>query len=229
MTRSIDGLRGAVFLYVLALAQISLAGNCGDDVDGQRVACACGDVVISSVQLRASDPIATETCLSDGLLVRTVAESGTVVVDLNGQTITGSGRGVGVRVLAGMGKGVILTGGSGRFATLTGFGMGVRSAAREALASVTRLHLEDNSMDGLSIRGHGVEIINVTAIGNGRYGVSISGRAPVLTGVVVNNNGRDGVHVTAKGADVEASGTDNGGQAIRVQSLRDLRNVEAGR
>jgi hypothetical protein len=95
---------GAVLTCTLlaAAGQVS-AKNCGDDVDGQDVPCACGDTVVSNLALGA-DPILDAPCPADGLLVRVNDTRSGLTVDLRGNTIRGQGRGMGIWVLNG-GKG----------------------------------------------------------------------------------------------------------------------------
>src|SRR5690242_14867186 len=53
-----------------ALAVPALAGRrCGDDVDGRRVPCDCGDVLVSSRTLSDDDPITARVCPATGLVV----------------------------------------------------------------------------------------------------------------------------------------------------------------
>src|SRR5437773_11788003 len=90
---------------VLALL-VALAGParavrpCGDDVDGhgKRVACACGDVLVSSRVLGPADEVTAAPCPANGLVV---AASGPVTLDLGGRTIAGDGQGMGLLVVGG--------------------------------------------------------------------------------------------------------------------------------
>jgi hypothetical protein len=57
-------------LLVLSVAATAHRGFCGDDVDGVRVPCDCGDVIASDTTLQSDDPIGTRRCPMDGLTVR---------------------------------------------------------------------------------------------------------------------------------------------------------------
>src|SRR6185503_16601372 len=64
------------------------APNCGDAAGpaGEDLACSCGDTVVTNTTLNLSfDPVATTTCLGDGLRL-----AAGVQLDLNGLVITGS-------------------------------------------------------------------------------------------------------------------------------------------
>ncbi len=168
------------------------ARQCGDDVAGRRVPCSCGDVVVSDVRVLAGDPVATEVCPGDGLIVRPPAASRGLTVDLGGLTLAGSGHGAGIRVLGA--ARVVIEGGSvsapGR---ITGFATGVRAAGTRAVAEVRNLVIEDNLGTGLFVRSHGARIAGVVARNNGREGVRATGRALLLEGVRGADNGRAAV------------------------------------
>ncbi|MCW5891689.1 MAG: hypothetical protein KIT14_14230 [bacterium] len=170
------------------------ARRCGDDVDGRGTAirCACGDVVVSDVRLRADDPVAVGTCATDGLVIDASAP---VTVTLDGVVLRGAGRGTGLRVLGG---GVVLAGPGG----VERFDVGV-SAGPGALARAVAVAARDNRRDGFLVRGDDTELIDCVAEDNGRDGVARSGRPPRLEGGRVADNGRDGRRRTRR-ADREA-------------------------
>ena len=60
---------------------LGAAADCGDDINGRRVACACGDVVVASVRLQPDDPILGAPCGGDGLVVRPPASGGALVIE----------------------------------------------------------------------------------------------------------------------------------------------------
>src|SRR2546425_9172016 len=101
---------------VLAVEPASAMRRCGDDVDGKPVACACGDLLVSSRTLGSADPVTSAPCTANGLIV---AASGPITLDLGGRTIAGNGQGVGVLVVRG---------------TLSLVGPGVSSGSRSAAA-----------------------------------------------------------------------------------------------
>src|SRR5205814_4378675 len=95
-------LRPLAALLVLALLSGKVEAKlCGDDVGGQDVACACGDVIVSDVVLGAADPVTQERCAGDGLVVRAPQASKSLTVDLHGQTLRGLGHGAGLLLLDG--------------------------------------------------------------------------------------------------------------------------------
>ena len=200
----------ATFLW-LAMLGPAWAGLCGDDVAGARVPCACGDVVVSDTRLSADDPIATGRCMGDGLSVRAPSGATSIVLDLAGHSILGSGVGVGVRVVRGGSDGAVVVG-DGRsdgVAVVGGFGTGFKSTGRRELREVRGLVLRGNGENGLVVRGDGPRIVDVTSENNGRDGVHAGGRAPVLENVSSEGNGRVGVRVTAPGAEIDARADEN--------------------
>ena len=171
---------------VLALSTAAPAALCGDDVAGRRVACGCGDTVVSTTTLRASDPVVTSVCGADGLVVRS-GDGGPVVLDLSGFTLSGSRVGVGIRVLDGGEGGAVVRGGS-----VSGFAVGVKAGARGARARVERLYTGDNKTDGLAVRGE-TELSAVVSERNGRDGVRVHGRDVAGRDVQAAGNGRAAV------------------------------------
>jgi hypothetical protein len=119
---------GLPFLgWILALAAPVLA-DCGDSIGGRRVPCSCGDIVVGDTRLQPGDPVITEPCPADGLLVLAPVDAPSIILDLNGQERHGSGAGIGIRVICGGAQGAEIIGGiGGVFGTVTGFGEGIRS------------------------------------------------------------------------------------------------------
>ena len=78
-----------VALSLASPATRAAAKLCGDDVNGQDIPCACGDILASSVVL-GDDPVTTEVCPRDGLLVRAQDERSAIRLDLHGHTLRGS-------------------------------------------------------------------------------------------------------------------------------------------
>ena len=93
------------------LAEPARAAACGDDVNGERIACSCGDTIVSDTRLRADDPVVVERCRTDGLIVRAPAGALTLRLDLGGRVLTGDGLGTGIRVLSGGSRGAVIIGG----------------------------------------------------------------------------------------------------------------------
>jgi len=147
---------------------------CGDDVDGhgKRVACACGDVLVSSRVLGPADAVTTGACPSNGLLV---AAAGLVTLDLDGTTITGTGQGVGIYLL----RGSLVLIGPG---SVEHFGVGVIATGTHGLHSVVDVRVANNTLDGLVAHGEGFTISGSVAEGNGRHGFVLDGRDYALDG-----------------------------------------------
>jgi hypothetical protein len=201
------------------------AASCGDDVQGRRVACACGDVVVVDTVLRADDPIATERCTGDGLVLRALAGAGSIRLDLAGASITGLGGGVGLRVLDGGSGGAVIIGGDG--GAVVGFRNGLRATRPGSAAEIRDLAIRGSSSDGLVLRGHGTKLVRVRAEDSGRDGFHIGGSSVQLEGVEAERNGRYGLRLTGNVAgnarvDGNASGVSLGGAAaaVSVESAR---------
>ena len=179
---------------VVLLACTANAGSCGDDVNGRRIACGCGDVVVSSTSLLAGDPVLTAPCSGDGLILRAEPGAPSLRLNLNGQTLIGQGQGVGIRVLyAGEGGAVILGGDAGTTAVIANFGTGIRGADPQVVRELRGVRLSGNTRDGLTLRAADALVSEVSADRNGRDGVRVSGRAPRLGRIEAEGNGRYGV------------------------------------
>jgi hypothetical protein len=84
-SRFLDALSvGLVWASTLIFLAAPVLADCGDSIDGERVPCRCGDIVIADTRLQPDDPVVTERCPADGLLVRAPVQARTIVVDLNG-------------------------------------------------------------------------------------------------------------------------------------------------
>jgi len=203
-------------------ASVAAAALCGDEVDGQRVACSCGDVLVSSTTLRSEDPVIQERCPSDGLILRAGPGGARIVLDVAGLSLIGLGGGTGIRVLDGGEGGAIIIGGSAEHpGHVAGFGTGLRASGRDNLAEVHNLVLEGNVRDGLALRSSDTLLVNVDADKNGRDGLRVGGRNPELSGVDATGNHRYGLRVTARGGSVDANAAENGRAAARVSPRRD--------
>jgi hypothetical protein len=183
-----------LLLALLVVATPALARRCGDDVGGRRVACACGDVVVSSVRLDARHPVTHAPCDGDGLVVESAAG---LVVDLGGTTITGSGRGVGLSVT---GHGGAELRGPG---TIAGFDAGV-VARRDALQAVSDVVARGNRTDGFRLAGSGYALLRCQATSNGRQGFVLRGDGFRVEGCQATDNGRDGIEVAGSNASLDA-------------------------
>src|SRR2546428_137012 len=185
---------------LVVLALLGFAGParairpCGDDVDGhgRRVACACGDLLVSSHVLGPADQVTVTPCAANGLLV---AASRPVTLDLGGRTITGNGQGVGIFVL----RGSLTLVGPG---TVERFGVGVMARGVRALQSAVNVRVAGNRLDGLVAQGDGFTLLGSVAEGNGGNGFSLGGTNYALDGNRASANGRHGFKLTGMGTHV---------------------------
>jgi len=198
-------------LLLLAVAPAAwAANNCGDDVDGRRVACACGDVVVSNTALSATDPVVSQPCPRDGLVLLAPDGSDEIRLDLSGLTIRGKGRGVGIRVVRGGALGAVIVGGEGGRGSIARFDTGIRGSGRSVVREVRDVNLVANHRDGLKVRSSGVRVSEVHSEGNGRDGVRVAGHGLDVTGVTAVGNGSEGLDVRGTSAYVEATLEGNG-------------------
>ncbi len=181
-------------------AGVALAANCGDDVKGQRIPCACGDTVVSDARLARTDPVVTQRCLQDGLTIRAAGQVESLTLDLAGLPLTGSGVGVGIRVINGGSLGAILIGGKdGAPGQVAGFRVGVSARGARGLRAAENLLVLGNETDGLRISGRGTALGGVVADDNGRSGVRAHGRDHNLEGVSATGNQRYDLRVSGNG------------------------------
>lgn len=221
-------LRVAACALALAAAGDAVAGACGDSVEGARIPCSCGDNVVSDTVLWATDPVATETCSGDGLVVVADHAAQGITLNLGGQSLTGRGHGSGIRVVRGGSLGASIVGGDegDSRAEIANFGTGIRATGSGVLREIRAIDIHGNEADGLFLRASGVTIEDVRSEGNGRDGVAISGHGNQVSGVTARSNARDGVKVRGSESTVEATTTGNarngaavGGRANRVEKL----------
>jgi Right handed beta helix region len=139
----------------------------------------CGSVVTASTSL--TDDL--QACPGDGLVV--TADG--VTVDLAGHTISGTGHGVGMRILS---SNVLVEDGS-----VVAFETGIWTPAgdspiREGVM-IRRLRLANNTVDGVLLRGRSDTVEQSTAAFNGRDGVHLSNafKATVAGNKVFRNAG----------------------------------------
>lgn len=68
---------------------------CGDTAgpNGRDLRCSCGATVITDAILRHNDPVVRKTCPAAGLTI-----GPGIALDLNGNTLVGSGNGIGISV-----------------------------------------------------------------------------------------------------------------------------------
>ncbi len=204
----------------LSLATTAFAVRCGDDVDGIRVACRCGDTVISDTRLVVTDPVVSGRCVMDGLTVHARAQAESVTLDLAGLTMRGNGVGIGIRVTYGGADGARIIGGTKESRGLVeSFGVGVIAAAYESIANISHLEARDNRHEGLRLAIAGTVLDDVAAVGNGRDGVHLRGNGGRLLGVTSNHNAGHGIHVFSHRTIVEARTDRNGRSGLVVDGF----------
>ncbi len=197
-TRERPQLRLAVALaLVLSAGTIRPAAAmraCGDHVPGHRMAvpCRCGDMLVSSRTLQATEPVTRKPCRGTGLLVRA---PGSVTLAFNGRTIAGQGQGVGVLVVGGS---LSLTGPG----VIEGFGVGAHARGPTAVATVVGMRFRGNRLAGLSVDSNGYAVQGSVAEDNGRDGFALGGNGYALDGNRATGNGRYGFYLLGMGAHV---------------------------
>lgn len=178
------------------LASPSVAKPCGDDVGGRRVACACGDTVVSNTVLRSDDPIVRGRCPSGGLVVRADGSVETIELDFSGLSIVGSGIGDGVAIVAGGSDGAVIRGGTGgRRGEIVGFGTGINVRIATAARRIESFELEGQRHEGLLLRSAGTFVTGVRARRNGGDGIRVTGTGGRLLDVESVENYGAGVRV----------------------------------
>lgn len=176
------------------------AASCGDDVGGERVACACGDVVVSDTRLRSTDPVVRGACPADGLTLRAAGDVESLTLDLAGLQLTGKGRGTGILVSDGGRQGAILIGGrDGQPGQIAGFRVGVSAQGSRGILAAENLVVLANETDGLRVRGRGASLRGIVTDANGRSGVRAHGRDHSLDDVSATSNGRYDLRVSGNG------------------------------
>lgn len=227
---------------LLIAAGIALGGSatpatakfCGDNAGGVRVACACGDVVVSDTVLQTTDPIVGERCPLDGLVVAPPVIADSITLDLAGLTISGAPYGVGIRVQGGGSSGAIIRGGGKQrdHGEIVGFLTGIESRMFGSIARIENVAVKGARRHGLSLRGRGILLVGVTASSNGGDGVHLVGQGGRLVAVAAFGNAGNGVVLLADGPVVEADVEGNGGHGIVVRgrgaTLGDVRAIGNG-
>ncbi|MBI5505583.1 MAG: hypothetical protein HY899_12345 [Deltaproteobacteria bacterium] len=204
------------------------AGACGDDVDGVRVACACGDLVVSNTILSATDPIVSQPCAGDGLAVAAPHGGAGLILDLAGLSLVGTGEGIGLRVVRGGEGGAVIVGGDGGTrATIARFRTGIAASGSTVVKELRDVDLIANVEDGMHIRTSGMLAESVTAQRNGADGMRVSGHGSSLIDVEASENLGSGLRVGGTGATIRARSTANRANGAVVTGRgHDLTNSE---
>jgi hypothetical protein len=200
MSRSV----GLILALVAFWARPANAGLCGDDVQGQDVPCACGDVVVSDLRL-ADDPVLAAPCASDGLIVDARTAQTGLTIDLQGQTLRGLGRGAGIRVLYGGPNGayIVSTGNKGG---IDGFEDGVAGHGVNAVAVIENLSIRGAHRDGIQLHGASFEVRSTDVSDAGRDAFSVNGQGYRLQQTRAINSGRYGYLIMGTDAELGLPG-----------------------
>jgi hypothetical protein len=203
------------------------AASCGDDVDAARIACRCGDTVVSDTKLRDGDPVASAPCPIDGLTIRADSLAESITLDLAGLSLVGRGAGIGLRVDYGGADGATIVGGPSRMrGTIRGFGIGVSTTSGEAIASISHLTVRENRHEGMRIVVTGTVLDDVVATANGDDGLHVRGSGGRLSAVESSGNGGHGIMLSANGAAFDAVANGNGESGVVASGTRnDLSRV----
>ncbi|MFI5366324.1 MAG: right-handed parallel beta-helix repeat-containing protein [Candidatus Binatia bacterium] len=197
----------AFVLGLLLIPAVARAKLCGGDVRGHRVPCACGDIVVSDLVL-TDDPVASDVCPGDGLVVRAIGAAHGVTVDLRGKTLRGSGRGTGVWILYGGpgGARLVSRGGPG---TIAGFRDGVVGHGVDSVVLIDGIIAAGSSRDGVRVEAAGYQIRATEARDSGRDGFFLMGAGFRVTATHAINSGHFGYLIMGEGAVIGAPGSGN--------------------
>ncbi len=221
---------GFTLLAALPATSSQAAAVCGDDVDGTRVACECGSIVVSDTTLRIDDPIVLKRCESNGLLVRASSEAKSIHLDLAGLSLQGSGAGTGIRVLRGGSQGAVIVGGPSVGAgQVVGFRTGISARGTSALAELRNVRVESNSRIGVAVESHSAILVGVVALSNGGDGAHIGGRNIDARGLESYSNKGAGIALSGSGHSVHGRSADNGTAAVTQRGRTELQSVEVSR
>lgn len=205
----------------LLLADSSSAKECGDNVRGERVACACGDSVVSSTKLQVDDPIVRGRCSGDGLVLHAPPLEESLVLDLAGLSIVGSGFGNGIAVESGGSDGAVIVGGTQeRRGQVVGFGTGIQVRSGRSVRRIEALELEGQRHDGLMLLSAGTFVVNVRARRNGGDGFRVAGHGGRLLGVEATENRRAGLRVSSRYTVIDARAERNAEHGIVLRGAR---------
>jgi parallel beta-helix repeat protein len=187
-----------ILVSLAAVIAAALAGS------ASAVAIGCGSVLTTNTTLTAD----LRACPGDGLVV---AADG-ITINLAGHTITGTGQGVGIRILN---SGDVVRDGS-----VEGFFTGIQSNdfPRSAGTSVLRVKVSRNAGSGVAFYGFGETLARSVVTSNGFDGVLLAGSdgTTVTDNKVFRNavNGIDGRPHADGAAYTNNEVTENGNDGI---------------
>ena len=202
--RVIVGFVSLLASVVTILPAAGYAKLCGDDVDGSRVPCACGDTVVSDLTL-SDDPVTTTPCAGDGLVIRAAAADHGVTIDLAGKTLQGTGSGFGLWFVYGGPGGARLLSSGGR-ATLVGFTDGIIAHGIDSVASIDNVLLRKPKRDGVHVAARNYQIHAVEVQDAGRDAVVAGGRGFDIRATRVSNSRRFGFLISGLGGTIGGLG-----------------------
>jgi hypothetical protein len=178
---------------------------CGDTTGpGETdVPCHCGDVVTTDTRLNASDPVAKDTCVADGLIV-----GAAVRLHLGGVTIRGAGAGTGI---------LIADGATVQNGTVVGFAIGIASDGSSARSLISNMRVNNSRFEGVQVSGDRNSILRVTAVASGTDGIAFQGDGNELVRNSCSRNGHSGLVVQGNANTLEHNTCDlNRGDGISV-------------
>jgi hypothetical protein len=175
--------------------------------------------------------VVARRCPFDGLRVRAGDDAETLILDLNGLSIVGSGVGTGIEVQRGGSEGASIRGGtSSRRGEVVGFGVGIKGRTPQAIRRIESVEVEGQRQEGLMLRSAGLMVFDVAAVRNGGDGFRVVGQGGRLLGVEAIENAGAGLRIFAKDLIVEARAERNRRSGIVLSGLRNdlTRSVATG-
>lgn len=148
------------------------AAECGDlaGSGGTRVACSCGDDVVTDTRLAPDDGVVSERCADVGLVI---ARDG-ITLDCDGLRLWGSERAVN-------GAGVVISTNDAvvQRCEVVGFENGIRTSPEVSGSRILRNTVFDNFFAGIHLfsRTHDNQVLDNVAKHNGEVGIQINSSA----------------------------------------------------
>jgi len=201
---------------------VARARDCGDNVAGSRIACACGDTVISDTVLAVSDPVVNGRCPHGGLVIDANPFAETLTLDLHGLSLVGTGEGDGILVHSGGSDGAVITGGAGDHrAQVVGFSDGIHVPTGRSVRRIEKLEIKGQRRHGLLLQMTGTLVLDVRATRNGGDGLRVSGQGGRLLGIEASENAGAGLRVQTRYTIIRADARRNADSGIVLHGYRD--------